>query len=170
MFLRIIIYLSKNNFQSFQKKKKYSKRFEIFPMFQFLHLRYIFLLIAIYRRKKKIRNWPKKPCNSISQSLFHFNPYTYNTSFQKKKNKFSKEENNSKHSLRFDFCIFYDNSPRSSKIHFLRLNSSIYIRYPSVHGGNSFRPKVDRVISFRAIEVRSHHFDPRDWRRMAGDI
>lgn len=102
-------------------------------MFQFLHLRYISLLIAIYRRKKKIRNWPKKPCNSISQSLFHFHPYTYNTSFQKK-NKFSKEENNSKHFLRFDFCIFYDNSPRSSKIHFLRLNSSIYIRYPSVHG------------------------------------
>lgn len=102
-------------------------------MFQFLHLRYISLLIAIYRRKKKIRNWPKKPCNSISQSLFHFHPYTYNTSFQKK-NKFSKEENNSKHFLRFDFCIFYDNSPRSSKIHFLCLNSSIYIRYPSVHG------------------------------------
>lgn len=103
-------------------------------MFQFLYLRYISLLIAIYRRKKKKSEIGRK--NRVIQ--FH-NPYFISIPIRitlrfKKKNKFSKEENNSKHFLRFDFCIFYDNSPRSSKIHFLRLNSSIYIRYPSVHG------------------------------------
>lgn len=129
-------------------------------MFQFLHLRYISLLIAIYRRKKKIRNWPKKPCNSISQSLFHFNPYTYNTSFQKKIN-FQKRR-----TIRNISCVSISAFSTTTLPVHRKFTSCVSIP-PSISDtplftGNSFRPKVDRVISFRAIEVRSHHFDPRD--------
>lgn len=44
------------------------------------------IYICIHKKKKKRKensNWPKKPYNLISQSLFHSNLYTYNTSFQK---------------------------------------------------------------------------------------
>lgn len=130
-------------------------------MFQFLHLRYISLLIAIYRRKKKKSEIGRK--NRVIQ--FH-NPYFISIPIRitlrfKKKINFQKRR-----TIRNISCVSISAFSTTTLPVHRKFTSCVSIP-PSISDtplftGNSFRPKVDRVISFRAIEVRSHHFDPRD--------